>query len=366
MTYDRMHGVSQSTRRVEVPAMVGGVAVLLVLLAGGSAEAMQATDQERVTIQGRVVDEVTRVPLAGVEVSFEPLGLRVQTDSNGQFEVKGLRKGVYELVLSLAGYQRTSGDFTVLNEGSFVTSMIPLNAAGALSSGRFVGRITDGESGKALGSVDVQIAAVFMGGVTNDAGRFDMPAVPPGRYAVGFSSLGYATRIDTVEIVSGQTSDVKVRLSLDPLDIEPIEVVVEPREMILEDVGFYQRRTDGFGKFIDRAVIEARNPYEMTDLFVGINGVFLVQDPYSGMEQNIVLRGGRLGRGLRGGGHCYPQVVVDGLIVHRGGEFPAHIDQLVDTDAVAGIEIFPSSIGVPTQYGGVDAACGVIVIWTRR
>jgi len=326
---------------------------------------MQATDQERVTIQGRVIDEVTRVPLAGVVVYFVQLGVSIQTDSRGQFEVKGLLKGVYELDLELGGYQRTAGEFAVVGDGSFVISMTPLKFAVEAPPGRFVGRITD-ESRKPVASVEVQIPALFMGGVTNGAGRFDIPTVPPGRYAVEFSSLGPATRVDTVEIVSGQTSDVKVRLSLDPLDIEPIEVVVEPREMILEDVGFYQRRTDGFGKFIDRAVIEARNPYEMTDLFVGINGVFLVQDPYSGMEQNIVLRGGRLGRGLRGGGHCYPQVVVDGLIVHRGGEFPAHIDQLVDTDAVAGIEIFPSSIGVPTQYGGVDAACGVIVIWTRR
>ncbi len=130
MTYDGMQGVSQSTRRVKVPAMVGGVALILLLLAGGTATAMQATDPDRVTIRGRVVDEITRVPLAGVEVSFEPLGLSVQTDSNGQFEVKGLQKGVYELVLTRVGYQRTAGDFTVLNEGSFVTSMIPLARIG--------------------------------------------------------------------------------------------------------------------------------------------------------------------------------------------------------------------------------------------
>jgi len=346
--------------------MVGGVAVLLVLLAGGSAEAMQATDQERVTIQGRVVDEVTRVPLADVEVSFEPLGLSVQTDSLGQFEVKGLLKGVYELVLNRVGYQRTAGEFTVLNEGAFVTSMIPLNTAGALSSGRFVGRITDGESGNALGSVDVQIAAVFMGGVTNDAGRFDMPAVPPGRYAVGFSSLGYATRIDTVEIVSGQTSDVTVRMSLDPLDIEPIEVIVERRELILEDVGFYQRRNIGFGEFIDRVAIEARNPFKMTDLFTGVPGAQIVA--FSPLNRAVLLRGGRLGSGLLSGGagHCYPKVVLDGLVVHQGGDDPAQIDHLLGPDEVAGIEIFPSSIGVPVQYGGINASCGVIVIWTRR
>ena len=354
--------MSQLTRQVEAPAAVSGVALLLVLLAGGTADAMQeGTDPERVTIQGRIVDEVTRVPLAGVMVFFRTLGVSVQTDSTGQFEVKGLQKGVYELELSLDGYERTTGEFAVLVEGSFVTSMMPLNAAGDVPSGRFVGRVTDWESGEPVVSVDVQITELFMGGVTNEAGRFDMAAVPPGRYPVEFSSLGYATRVDTVEIVSGQTSDVKVRLSLDPLDIEPIEVIVEPRELILEDVGFYQRRNDGFGEFIDRAVIEVRGPHKLTDLFTGLPGVRLSPDASNPLEQVVVLRGGRLG-----GGVCLPKVVLDGLVVPPLPGAPVVIDRLVNPDGVAGIEIFPSSAGVPIKYAGADAACGVILIWTRR
>ena len=65
-------------------------------------------------------------------------------------------------------------------------------------------------------------------------------------------------------------------------------------------------------------------------------------------------------------GVYYATLIVDGNIVHRGGGTPAQIDFLVDPVQVAGIEVFPSSMGVPIQYGGLDAACGVIVIWTRR
>jgi hypothetical protein len=246
--------------------------------------------------------------------------------------------------------------------------MVPLNAAADIPAGRFVGRVTDAESGNPLPDAEVHLRQVFLGGATDEGGWFDLPAVPPGRYAVEFSYLGYATRVDTVDIVSGLTSDVRVPLALDPIEVDPIEVVVERRELILEDVGFYRRADEGFGEFIDLADIEALRPTEVTDLFTRVPGAILVPDPYNPLQRSVVLRGGRMGRLLASGGadHCYPYVVVDGNIVHRGGDTPAQIDFLVDPVQVAGIEVFPSSMGVPIQYGGLDAACGVIVIWTRR
>jgi hypothetical protein len=354
-------------RRIEGMLKRSGLAlVLTALLAVGGAHAQETSEPERVTVRGRVVDATTRVPLAGVVVAVQNLGVAVQTDSTGQFEVTGIQVGVYYLELSRPGYRPSTGEFVVMREGSFITSMMPLNATEDIPAGRFVGRVTDGESGGPLSDAEVHIRQVFLGGATDEGGWFDMPAVPPGRYAVEFSHLGYATRVDTVDIVSGLTSDVRVPLALDPIEVDPIEVVVERRELILEDVGFYRREDEGFGEFIDLADIEAQRPTEVTDLFNRIPGAILVPDPFNPLQRSGVLRGGRMDNVLRGGEHCYPYVVVDGNIVHRGGDTPAQIDFLVDPVQVAGIEVFPSSMGVPIQYGGLDAACGVIVIWTRR
>jgi hypothetical protein len=330
--------------------------------------AQEPPDTSRVTIRGRIVDDATRAPLPGVVVLFEDLGASVQTDSAGQFEVSGIKVGVHYLSLTRPGYRPSTGEFAVMREGSFIASMIPLTAAAEVPAGRFVGRVTDGDSGQPLSDTDVQIAGIFLGGVTDEAGRFRMDAVPPGRHPVEFSHLGYATRVDTVDVVSGRTSDARVRLALDPIEMEPIDVVVERREIALEDVGFYQRREDGFGEFIDLEIIERRAPTVMTDLFTPIAGVTLVQDPYNPLERSVVMRGGRLGGGLRTGGadHCYPSVVMDGIVIHRGGSEPAQIDRLIRPVAIAGVEVYQSSVGVPVQYGGLDSACGVLVIWTRR
>lgn len=340
--------------------------ILAALFGAGSASAQVAAEPERVTIRGRVVDETTRVPLQGVVVSFQNLGVAVQTDSTGQFEVKGIQVGVYYLELTRPGYRTSTGEFAVMQEGSFITSMMPLNAQANVPAGRFVGRVTDGESGEPLTDAEVHIPQVFLGTATDDGGWFDLAAVPPGLYPVEISHLGYATRVDTVEIVSGLTSDVRVPLAVDPIEVDPIEVVVERRELILEDVGFYRREDRGYGEFIDLADIEAQRPTEVTDLFTRIPGAILVPDPYNPLQRSVVLRGGRMDNVLSGGEHCYPYVVVDGNIVHRGGDAPAQIDYLVEPSQVAGIEVYPSSLGVPIQYGGLDAACGVVVIWTRR
>ena len=352
---------------LQSPRRVAAAMLISLALPGGLGAQVTATP-ERVTITGRVVDEITRVPLSGVVLEFPELGVGVQTDATGQFEVVGIQVGVYRLTLSHPGYRTSSGDFTVMRQGSVVMALVPLDADAGAPAGRFLGRVTDAESGQPLVGVDVQIREVFMGGITGDDGRFRLDAVPPGRHAVEFSTLGYATRVEVLEVVSGQTSDVRVGLAVDPIDMGPIDVTVERRELILEDVGFYERRQEGFGEFIDLQAIEERRPSEMTDLFTRVPGALLVPDPGNPLERSVVLRGGRLGGGARtgGGDHCYPQVVLDGIVVHRGGDAPARIDQFVDPTAVAGVEIFPSSVGVPAQYGGIDAACGVIVLWTRR
>ena len=335
------------------------VTLLFVLLPSGLIYPQERPDPERVTVNGLILDEATRTPLEGVRVYFMELNLTIHTDAAGGFVVPDIQKGVYRLELTHPEYRPSEGQFTVDKGGLFVTVLTPLNGDPANLPGRFVGHVTDGNSGESVRGVAVKLAHISMLTVTNNSGRFALPSVPPGRYAVEFSSLGYATRVDSVDIVSGQTSDVRVRLALTPIELEPIEVIVEPRELVLEDVGFYQRRTAGFGKFIDRTRIEERGPYNLTDLFTGIAGVSLIN--VTPMDPAVVLRAGRMGRRL-----CFPRVVLDGLVVHDSGGEPAMIDRLVGPEVVAGIEIYPSSAGVPIQYEGRGDTCGTILIWTRR
>jgi hypothetical protein len=328
--------------------------------AGG---AQDASDTTRVTIQGTVVDADTRRPIRGVTVRLHAFNLDLETDIEGAFVVEGLRIGAYRMTLRRFDYETVSGEFEILNGGSFTVPMKLLDREGPPAIGRFVGRVTDAESGDGLEGVGVRIPQVFMGVLTDETGRFVLEDVPAGLQLIEFDNLGYAIRRETVTIVGDQTTDARVRLTVDAIDLEPIEVVVERRELKLEDVGFYVRRDEGWGSFIDLADIEAQSPSETTDLFTRMPGVTLVNDSYDAFRRYVMLRGGR--RSSFDGQPCYPAVWLDGIQVHRGGSEPAGIDDLLSLNAIAGIEVFQGNSGVPVRYGGLDTTCGVILLWTR-
>ena len=333
-------------------------------LAPAAAAAQVPATPQRVTITGRVVDAYTRLAIPGVTVSFEELGLSLVSDADGAFEIVDAPVGVYELRISAPGYRDAVGNFAIMQAGTFVTTLTPLGSDEAAPRGRLVGQVSDAENGRALQGVRVRVEAISLDGLTGEDGRFAYVSVPPGRHVVEFSSLGYATRSDTITVVAGSTSDARVAMSLDPVEVEPITVIVERRDVVLERQGFYERRRVTTGDFIDRETIDAQNPVEMTDVFSRLNGVQIrLADGGNPLTRSVVLT---RGRAESFGGVCYPSVYLNGLIVHRGGSGPAMLNQLLAPDQVAGIEVYHGGASVPAEYGGTGASCGVIVIWTGR
>lgn len=353
-----------SRRRRKRWAALGPFLGVLAFAASPAAAAGQvAAAGAGVTITGRVVDAVTRSPLEGVSVEIVDLDMELRTDSAGEFELRRVPLGTYELSLSLTGYERSSGNLAVVQAGSFMTALEPLSAEATPSFGRLVGNVVDARSGAPLVDAGVHLPELSLGTGTRDGGRFEISSVPPGRHLVEFTHLGYATVRDTVVVVAERTSDVDVRLAVDAIDLAPIEVTVERRELALETAGFYERRDKGWGRFIDLEAIEREDPVEMTDLLDGLNGVTLLHDRFNPLNRYVVLRGGRSGNR---GGPCYPKVWLDGTRFHQDHNRPANLDQVVNPTTLAGIEVYPGQAGVPPRYGGPDSTCGVILLWTRQ
>ncbi|MDE2874005.1 MAG: carboxypeptidase-like regulatory domain-containing protein [Gemmatimonadota bacterium] len=333
----------------------------MTLLAGSGAVAAQVPQREFVAITGRVIDAITGEPIEGVAVVVEGLGLRFETDVNGEFSVERIAIGGYRLQLTHPAYNPAVGDFNVFRAGGFQTAMAPVIVSGSEVITGIMGVLTDRDSGSPLAGARVQLDGGQGGTLTDGRGRFMLEELAAGWHVIGFSQFGYATRSDSIEVIRGRVTNVQASLSVDPVQLAPLEVVVERREVALQKTGFYERQSEGFGEFIDREDIEFRGPAEMTDMFQGIPGVLVHAD---GIDKSIVLRSGRIGD-LQGN-YCFPRVYLDDILVHRGGEEPAGIDHLLTPGVVAGVEIYPSTAGMPAQYTSTGASCGVIVIWTRR
>ena len=347
------------------------VAAVLPLLALAPTTGEEAAAQEMVSITGLVVDVVTGEPIPGVAVTVASRGLSLQpgfqleTDNAGEFMLPSIAVGNYRLELTHPSYNPAVGDFTVMRAGGFVTQMHPVaEGDGELVTG-IVGVLTDAETDALLVGVSVRAGRGQMGTLTDVRGEFLLDNLIPGQHVVEFSMIGYSPRADTIRVTAGRVTNVRVSLSVDPVQLDPIEVSVERREVKLQEVGFYNRRYTGFGKFIDRQEIEDKGPSEVTDLFTGIPGVEVYPDPFNGLEKYVVLRVGRLLIPTENEyDRCFPTVYVDGLLSAHGGSEPARLDNFLNTMAISGIEIYTSEAGLPPQYAR-GAFCGVILIWTR-
>ncbi len=340
-------------------AMAAAFATLPMLSSPRDARAQDTAERNQVTITGAVVDAVTGQPISGVVVELRGVGFRLQTDIDGGFTLSRIPVGDYQLELSHPGYHPVVGDFTVMRSGEFVTTMEPVfTGSDDLVTG-IIGVVSDGADGRPIGGATVRSTNARRGMLTDPRGRFSLTELPPGPHVVEFVQLGYVSRRDSIQVVPGRVTNVRVSLSVDPVQMDPIEVSVERREIGLQEVGFYTRANEGFGEFIDREQIEQRAPSQLSDLFTRLPGVDTRTDPGNPFEKHIMLRGGR-------SDGCFPRVILDGVVVGRGGDEPAMLDRMLEPSTVAGVEVYPTQSGVPAQYGGTGASCGLIIIWTRR
>ena len=342
------------------------------------ARAQRIGPVERVTITGRVLDAFTGEPVRGAIVELFPGGMRFITDVAGRF-VLDAATGSYRLELAHPLYHPAAGDFAIMRPGEFTTHMEPLERTGP--GYEDVDELMTGVSGVIVGAGGNPVAGATVtmraegtaqqaagASVQTDVrGRFMVDDLLPGPLQLEFAQIGYAPRTDQVDVVLGRVTNIRVALSPDPVELAPIEVEVERREVVLQDVGFYSRELEGFGEFVDREAIENWRPVEVTDIFSRLPGVELFADPNNPLEEYIVLRGGRQSSFMSGSyGRCFPRVVLDGVIINQGGNDPAVLDRLIEPEAIAGVEVFPTSAGVPAQYAGTGASCGAVLLWTRR
>ena len=94
--------------------------------------------------------------------------------------------------------------------------------------GKIAGTVTDAESGDPLPGASVQIAGTTMGAATDAEGRYFILNIPPGRYVVKISYMGYATQeIENVRAQLDVTTEVNAQLKATVIEGETVSVVAE-------------------------------------------------------------------------------------------------------------------------------------------
>lgn len=103
-------------------------------------------------------------------------------------------------------------------------AMIPMTAA-AQQTGRIVGRVLDGETGKPLSSVQVYTGGGSLGALSSLDGRYVIRDVPEGSYDITAQNIGYAAKTVTgVTVSGGQSTELDITMMSQAVQLEEIVV----------------------------------------------------------------------------------------------------------------------------------------------
>jgi hypothetical protein len=192
---------------------------------------------------------------------------------------------------------------------------------------------------------------------TDSTGTFVLSPGRPGSYALRVTPLPYEAAPIPLEVGPAETLQLELRVGRTTVPLEPLVVEVHRDRQLAE---FYDRMNNhrGFGHFLSREQIEARGPgARVTDLLRMMPGVQIVamSPQFPGAGNLITMRGGV--------GRCLPDVYIDGMPVEQYGG--SGVDDLLSSAMLEGVEVYPSTAGVP---GVIHArgSCGVVAFWTKR
>jgi outer membrane receptor for ferrienterochelin and colicin len=203
-------------------------------------------------------------------------------------------------------------------------------------TGKLSGKIKDAETGDALVGANIVLEGTTFGAATNLEGEYVILNIPPGRYNVKVSFIGYeTTKITNVVIIVDQTTLLSVELK--PQTLQVGEVIVKA------DNPMIQKDLTSSISVINREKIEALPVTTFTELLSLQAGVV-------GSGSNLHVRGGRSNE---------VAYMIDGMLVVDpllGG-----LATQVNNDAIQEMSLLSGTFNA--EYG--NALSGVVNIVTR-
>ena len=276
------------------------------------------------------------------------------------------------------------------------TPVLVVLAAGAVLSaptlaaqtGAIDGRVVHQASGRSLEAVQIEIAALGIGRISNTQGRFSFQSVPVGVHELRARLIGYEEVAVEVEVRAGVATDVSLNLSLNVINLDgftvtgtafeeppitlPTAVAVSTREVLIEQGS--PRITDFLKRLpVSHGVVgELNSWYNSTGSLVSESAANINLRGL-GASRTLVLVNGRrqsyLPSRLIGGRwvdvNTLPSIAIERIEVLKEGASAVY-----GSDAVAGVANFVtrgdfSGMELSASYdrygGGGDTDLGVIV-----
>jgi hypothetical protein len=205
--------------------------------------------------------------------------------------------------------------------------------------------------------------------LTDEDGRVSIGAGKKQTLTIEARRIGYTPFYGKIDFPDTAIT-IQIVLPAIAQQLGSVRVTANKTKSSLELSGFYKRWLDAqkgvtSAVFIGPEEIEKRNPSRVSSLLTGVNGINITHTP-SG--NNVV---------ASSGGSCAMAIVIDGRQVcptmgcrrddgSRSGitdQNAVLIDQVIDINSAAGIEVYKRGGNMPSDFH-VDSECGAVAFWT--
>ena len=252
--------------------------------------------------------------------------------------------------------------FRLAGVGCFAALSAWCTPGGAMAqTAALMGTVRDDSTGRPVAGAEVVILSSEQVGSAGADGRFMIAGLSAGVQRVLVRAVGYRPRAVTLRLHAGDTLRAALTLTAAAVELAPIEVMGAPHgPRGIGREGFEERRRLGFGRFLDSTDLARMAVLRVSDALRRLGGI-----QFRRMEDGrLVATSTRPGIG-----RCVMQIVVDGIVLSMGGRLTRDaesVDRLFDIHQIEAVEVYRSAAQTPPEYGGATAACGAILIWSKR
>ncbi len=209
-------------------------------------------------------------------------------------------------------------------------SRLPLHAG---QTGKIVGYITDVETGEPIIGANVILEGTYLGAAADENGYFYLINIPPGKYTLKVSAIGYHTlRIEKVQINIDKTTRIDIQLTSEAITLDEEVVVTAEKPMIIKD---------------------------LTSSSVTVSSEEMKQLPVEDMHQVVNLQAGVVDGHFRGGRAGEVAYLVDGIPVNDA--YNGGMSLQVENSSIRQLEVISGTFNA--EYG--QAMSGIVNIVTK-
>ncbi len=226
--------------------------------------------------------------------------------------------------------------FLILSTGSasIITSGDTPSTAGTTESpdeyASITGYVTDAANGETLIGANVILRGTTIGASANTSGYFIISRIPPGKYTIRFSYIGYINKEMEITVERGERKR---------LDVELVSTEVMIQELVIESDAFKEELARIGTSQLTTQLIKQLPAVFQADVFRSLQllpGIKAASDFSSGLY-------------IRGGSPDQTLILLDRTTVYN----PSHFFGFFSTfnpDAIKDVRLFKG--GYPAEYGG--------------